>query len=180
MCFRCLIFLSQTAYIFDFYTVDYTCVICMRAVSLKIPISDLRVCMCILLNKMEDAKIPHLLLKDLAFFIMIQPQKVPETDKKRNLEIKSYKLTYTKRTACGKRDARNGIHISTFNLKYIYTLTYSRMHCRGHLVNHSILIENNPYSIIKSSVEFFQAQEIKVNHENPLRSQNLRIESTRN
>lgn len=73
LCFRCLIFLSQTAYIFGFYTVDYTCVICMRAVSLKIPISDLCVCMCILLNKMGDAKIPHLLLKDLAFFIMIQP-----------------------------------------------------------------------------------------------------------
>jgi len=69
--FTFLVFLFQTAYILGFYTVDCTCVMCTIAVSLRIPVSNMCVCMRILLNKMEDAKLPHLLLKDLAFFIMI-------------------------------------------------------------------------------------------------------------
>ena len=47
------------------------CDVYKNRVSLRIPVSNLCVCvcvLCVLLNKMEDAKLPHLLLKDLAFF----------------------------------------------------------------------------------------------------------------
>ena len=56
---------------------------------------------------------------------------INEKKRKKIPEIKSYKLAPTKCTAYGEKDARDSSHISCFNLKDMYTLTYSRMHDLG-------------------------------------------------
>ena len=45
--FTFIVFLFQAAYILGFYTVDCTCVMCTIAVSLRIPVSNLCVCVCV-------------------------------------------------------------------------------------------------------------------------------------
>ena len=56
---------------------------------------------------------------------------IKEKKQKKIPEIKSHKLKPTKCTACGEKDARDSSHITSFNLKGMYTLTYSRMHDPG-------------------------------------------------
>ena len=65
--FTFLVFLFQTAYILGFYTVDCTCVMCTIAVSLRIPVSN--VCVCVYIVEQDGGcKVIPFIVERSCFF----------------------------------------------------------------------------------------------------------------